>query len=89
MAQVYFTARLRAVVAASPVEAAGQTVGEALAAVFAENPQAEGYVLDEQGALRQHVCVFLDGVRLPNDNALQEPLREGAEIYVMQALSGG
>jgi molybdopterin converting factor small subunit len=89
MAQVYFTARLRSVVASSPIEVAGQTVGEALAAVFAENPQAKSYVLDEQGALRQHVCVFLDGERLLNNNALQELLREGAEIYVMQALSGG
>lgn len=89
MAEVFFTARLRGVVAASPVRATGASVGEALAAVFAANPAAQGYVLDEQGVLRQHVCIFLDGERLSNATALQTPLREPAEIYVMQALSGG
>lgn len=89
MAQIYFTARLKSVVASSPVEASGASVGEALQAVFAANPGAQGYVLDEQGILRQHVCIFLDGERLANATALQEPLRDGAEIYVMQALSGG
>lgn len=89
MAQVHFTAHLRSVIAKSPVEAGGSVVREAFRSVFLANPQLEGYVLDEQGALRKHVCVFLDGERLPNDRALDAPLQKGSEIYVMQALSGG
>jgi len=89
VASVHFTARLRAVVAASPVDADGATVGDALVNVFLKHPQARSYVLDEQGVLRKHVCVFLDGERLANDAALAAPLKKTSEVYVMQALSGG
>ncbi|HEY3778794.1 MAG TPA: MoaD/ThiS family protein [Rhizomicrobium sp.] len=89
MATVHFTARLRPLVPAEPLDIACATVGEALAQVFAKNTQARGYVLDEQGRLRQHVCIFLDGERLAHDAALASPLRQNSEIHVMQALSGG
>jgi len=89
MAFVSFTTRLRSVVAGSPMEVDGATIGDALVSVFLKCPQARGYVLDEQGMLRKHVCVFLDGERLANDVALAAPLRKTSEIYVMQALSGG
>ncbi len=89
MAQVHFTAHLRAIVNASQIDAEGGVVGEALNNVFQTNAQLKGYVLDEQGALRKHVCVFLDGERLPNGTALNAPIDATSEIYVMQALSGG
>ena len=68
---------------------AGDTVGEALSAVFAREPQVRSYVLDDRGQLRKHVCVFADGKRLPNGGALGHPLRRETKVYVMQALSGG
>ena len=86
---VHFTAHLRAIVAKSPVEAQGSDVRDALRAVFESNPRLEGYVLDERGGLRQHVCIFVDGERLPNARALDAPLGRTSEVYVMQALSGG
>ena len=89
MARVHFTAHLRSVAARSPVETDGAVVRDVLRNIFLINPQLQGYVLDEQGALRRHVCVFLDGERLPQDEALDAPLQPGSEIYVMQALSGG
>ncbi len=89
MAQVYFTAHLRALVEASHCDADGTVVGEALTHVFEANPRLKGYVLDEQGAVRKHVCIFLDGERLPNSTALTAPIAAKSEIYVMQALSGG
>jgi hypothetical protein len=48
-----------------------------------------GYVLDDQGRLRKHVCIFADGVRLPHDGALSHPIRPDSQVHVMQALSGG
>jgi hypothetical protein len=36
-------------------------VREILDRLFAEAPGGPGYVLDEQGALRKHVTVFVDG----------------------------
>jgi hypothetical protein len=46
-------------------------------------------VLDEQGRLRKHVCIFADGVRLPHQAALGQTIRDDSKLYVMQALSGG
>lgn len=86
---LHFTSRLKALVPEGPVESEGKTVGEALDRLFARHGQARGYVLDEQGRLRKHVCIFLDGERLAHEAALGAPLRHDSEIYVMQALSGG
>jgi hypothetical protein len=88
MPQVHFTAWLREL-APNPMSAEGGTVGEALAAVFAEAPLIRSYVLDDHGVLRKHVCIFADGKRLPNGSALTQPIRPDAQVYVMQALSGG
>jgi hypothetical protein len=89
MAQVHFTSWLRELVPNAPLSAAGDTVGEALAVMFEQEPQVRGYVLDDQGRLRRHVCIFADGRRLPHDKALAHPIRPDATLYVMQALSGG
>jgi molybdopterin synthase sulfur carrier subunit len=89
MAQVRFTSWLREMVPAEAVEVDGGTVGDALASLFQALPQVRGYVLDDRGDLRKHVCVFADGQRLPRAATLSHPLRPNSELYVMQALSGG
>ena len=89
MAQVHFTSWLRELVPDGPVEAFGGTVGDALDAMLAARPQVRGYVLDDRGRLRKHVCVFVDGARLKNDHALTQDIRPQATLHVMQALSGG
>jgi sulfur-carrier protein len=67
----------------------GATVREALEAYFTRHPRVRGYVLDEQDALRRHVVIFIDGEQTRDRKTLSEPIGTGAEIYVMQALSGG
>jgi molybdopterin synthase sulfur carrier subunit len=89
MAQVHFTSWLRDLVPDDALAAPGRTVGEALAAVFTALPHLRGYVLDDRGMLRKHVCVFADGQRLPCAAALAHPIRADSTLYVMQALSGG
>ena len=89
MATVHFTRWLAGIAPGGPVEIEGETVGRVLDRLFAENASARNYVLDEQGQLRKHVCIFLDGARLAHNAALAAPLRPQSEIYVMQALSGG
>ena len=88
MATVRFTTAFQSHVACPPAEVAGATVGDALDACFAANPAVRGYILDEQGTLRKHVTVFVDGEQVRN-RALSSPISDGAELYVMQALSGG
>ena len=46
-------------------------------------------MLDEHGALRFHMAVFVDGVPIEDRRSLGDPVAGDAEIYVMQALSGG
>lgn len=89
MATVHFTARLGVLVPTEQGAVTGETVGELLECIFARHAQVRGYVMDEQGCLRKHVCIFLDGERLAHEKALGVPVRRDSEIYVMQALSGG
>jgi sulfur-carrier protein len=89
MAELHFTAWLRDQVPSQPLRADGMTVGDALAAAFTQMPHVRGYVLDDQGRLRKHVCIFADGVRLRHDAALGHGIKPNSTLFVMQALSGG
>ncbi|MEZ4300914.1 MAG: MoaD/ThiS family protein [Polyangiaceae bacterium] len=86
---VVFTPAMQRHVACPEGRVDGSTVREALDAAFAGQPRARGYVLDDDGALRHHVVVFVDGSAVSDRRALSDPVSEGSEIYVMQALSGG
>ena len=65
------------------------TVHDALAQVFETNPRLRGYVVDEHGALRKHMAVFVDGELIKDRARLSDPVAADGEVYVMQALSGG
>jgi hypothetical protein len=89
MPEIHFTSHLRNIVPDGPLSATGATVGEALMDLLAREPHVRSYVLDDQGALRKHVCIFADGVRLAHDDALRRRIGPDSKLYVMQALSGG
>ena len=89
MARVTLTANLQRHVACPPMEVPGGTVREVLDAVFAGNARLRGYVLDEQGALRKHMVIFVDGAQVRDRDRLSGPVPAGGEVNVMQALSGG
>ena len=89
MPRVVFTENIQRHVACPPCVASGQTVREVLDGVFSANQRARGYVLDEHGAVRKHMIVFVNGVMIRDRQHLSDPVAENAEIYVMQALSGG
>ena len=71
------------------LECEGERLDGVLDAVFARHPNLRGFVLDERGALRHHVALFVDGEALRDKTDLAQPLAPQAEVYVMQALSGG
>ena len=89
MADVVFTPNLQRHVECPPREVPGATVREVLDGVFADNPRLRGYVVDERGALRKHMSVFIDGRQISDRERLSDPVESRSEIYVMQALSGG
>ena len=89
MPTVSFTQNLQRHVQLPLTSVAGGTVREALDRAFADHPRARGYVLDEAGAVRHHMVVFVDGEQIQDRMHLSDPVSESSEIYVMQALSGG
>ena len=86
---VSFTAQLQRFLPAPTATVAGDTVGAALAEIFAARPALRGYVLDDQGALRRHVAVYVNGEPLRDRRKLSDPVGARDEIHVLQALSGG
>lgn len=89
MAVVHFTSHLQSFVNCEPVEVAGETVGDALSAAFAGREQLRTYILDDQGRLRRHVMIFVDGQMIADRVGLTDLVKSDSEIYIMQALSGG
>ncbi len=89
MARIVFTPNLERHLDCPPVEVAAHSVRQALDRAFSERPRLRGYRLDDQGELRKHVMVFVDGQQLSDRDGLDTKISENAELYVMQALSGG
>jgi len=89
MPTVSFTSALQRFLEAPSAQVDGATVGDALAAVFAARPALRGYVLDDQGAVRRHVIVFVNGQPMQDRVRLSDPVGADDEIYVFQALTGG
>jgi sulfur carrier protein ThiS len=89
MARVSFTSALQRFLPTPSTQVEGGTVGAALAVVFATRPVLRGYVLDDQGALRRHVAVYVNSEPVHDRVRLTDPVGPQDEIYVFQALSGG
>ena len=89
MPTVRFTQNIQRHVPCPEMEVAGRTVREVLEAVFAANPRARGYVLDDQAGLRRHMSVFVDGALIADRKNLSDAVGDASTVYVFQALSGG
>ncbi len=53
------------------------------------HPGLKNYILDEQGSLRKHVNIFINGEMITDRITLSDHFSEKDEIYIIQALSGG
>lgn len=89
MPTVSFTSALQRFLPVPQAEVEATTVAEALMAVFAGQPALRGYLLDDQGALRRHVAIYVGGECLRDRTRLSDPVGPHDEIHVFQALSGG
>ena len=89
MVELAFTPNLERLVACPAGRWPGASLREVLDAAFAERPRARGYVLDDRGALRKHMVVFINGEQAVDRTGLSDPLSPGDAVFVMQALSGG
>ena len=89
MATVRFTRNIQRHVACPARDVGGATLREVLDGYFRENGQALGYVLDDQGRIRQHMVIFIDGDQARDRDNLSDRVSPGAVIDIVQALSGG
>jgi molybdopterin converting factor small subunit len=67
------------------LELEGATVAEVLQALERAHPDLRGWVLDEQGAIREHINVFVNKEYGREDTAVDESDR----LHVLPAISGG
>ena len=89
MTRISFTSNIQRHVDAPRLDVEARTVGEALECYFENYPGVRSYVLDNQGAVRHHMLVLLDGISIGDRQRLSDPLGEDSEIFIFQALSGG
>jgi molybdopterin converting factor small subunit len=89
MAVIHFTSNLRRHVDCPSVTVSGATVRQVLDEAFATNERLKTYVLDEQGHLRRHMRILVDGVAIKDLEKQSDAVRPSSEVWVMQALSGG
>ncbi len=89
MAQLIFTQQLARFTSVPAVHSSAMLLRAALDDAFAANPLLRGYVLDEQGHLRDNVVIFIDGRRMRERKVLDDPLQPNSKVYILQALSGG
>ena len=89
MASVHFTQNLARHTDCPTAELPASTVAELLERYFERWPAVRGFVLDDQGEVRKHVKVLVDGRNLRDRRGLTDTLDAASEVYVFQALSGG
>ena len=85
MAQVRLRAPLSELCGGREHDVDGATVGDVLLALERANPPIPGWVLDEQGRIREHVNVFVNGT--PGEERTQ--VAAGDCVYVLPAITGG
>ncbi len=90
MAQVKFTPNLKRFfpdLCDCAIDAAD--VAEIVAAVDQRWRGLADYIIDEQGALRKHVNIFVGDELLRDKQRLSDSVSADTRIYIVQALSGG
>ena len=85
MATVSLRAPLKDLAGGRDLEISGDTVGDVIRALEAQHPKLRGWILDEQGHVRPHVNVFVNGERMAEDAAVGPTDR----LHVLASISGG
>lgn len=67
------------------LELEGATVAEVLKALEREHPDTRGWILDERGAIREHINVFVNKEYGREDTSVAPSDR----LHVLPAISGG
>ena len=71
------------------VDAEAGPLSLALPRLWAECPALRDRVITELGEVRPHVNIFVDGEDIRYTGGLAAPVRDGSEIFLIAAVSGG
>lgn len=71
------------------VDGTAGSISEALALLGDDYPKVHDRIVTELGEVRQHINVFIDGDSFRDLGGLNAPIRNGAEIIILPAVSGG
>jgi sulfur-carrier protein len=72
-----------------PVEGTPATVADALKLLWMGSPGLKDRILDEQGAVRQHINIFVGEEAIRFADGLSTRVPADAEILIVPAVSGG
>jgi sulfur carrier protein ThiS len=90
MPQVRFTPHLeRFFPELAPLSLEAETVAQLVGALDERYPGIAAYLVDERGALRPHVNIFVDEEMVSDRLHLSDALDERSRVFILQALSGG
>jgi molybdopterin converting factor small subunit len=71
------------------VDGSAGSVSQALSLLGADYPKVHDRIVTELGEVRQHINIFIDGDSFRDIGGLGAPIRNGAEIIILPAVSGG
>jgi molybdopterin synthase sulfur carrier subunit len=71
------------------VEGQAASLAAALSLLWAECPAVRDRVMTELGEVRPHINIFVDGEDIRFAGGLDAQVRDGSEVYLLPAISGG
>ena len=90
MAKIRFTSALkRFFPTLTESEIEGDTVRDVLNNIEKIYPGISNYLMQDDGTLRKHVNIFVQGNLIENRQTLSDKVKHNDELMIIQALSGG
>jgi molybdopterin converting factor small subunit len=90
MAQIRFTSALKRFYPdLKPLELEVNSISEVIHSIEEKYPGLTDYLIDEQGALRKHVNIYIGEDLIEDRTTLKDTVKPSDEVLIFQALSGG
>ena len=71
------------------LEVSGNSVADALKALWARYPGVRDRIVTEQGEVREYVNVFVGDENIRDSGGLATPVADGCEIMIVPSVAGG
>lgn len=71
------------------IDVPADTLAAAFDALETRHPGLAARILDDQGRIRRHVAVFVNGDLMDHRDAATIPLHPGDQVHVVPSISGG